>query len=100
MAGCIEESSQQYLRCVIQLEGIFETLVWEDVDLSIVFLYMYACCGEKGRLGFARIMGKHKPFPDDAWVEAFGTLEFDDEFLVFRSISITEMSKRGLEFVS
>ncbi|MCL2387986.1 MAG: hypothetical protein FWC89_10635 [Defluviitaleaceae bacterium] len=88
---------QQYIGRVIQYEGMFYTVSWDD-DFFIVYRYMSCCGNEQDRIGF-EVTGDFAPFPDNAWVEVTGMLDTQNDFLVLRVLDIEEKAERGSAFV-
>ena len=97
-------NANQYMDSVIRYEGIFGDLSGgADRPYCYVYRNSPGCCGNDGVVGFEVIWDQPYP-PQNAWVEAMGTLERYEEwgntYLRLQLVSLTELPERGLEFVT
>ena len=95
---------EQYLGRVIQYEGMFFSVQWEDESVYFVARYTLGCCGPDGLIGFDVSLNDVPAFPDNTWVQVTGVLEEDysewGSILMVNATSIIEMPERGREFVT
>jgi len=98
-------NADDYVGRTLRYEGLFMTSFWDltGEDAYLIYRYVWDCCGNDGQAGFIIDLGDIEPFPDNAWVEVTGVLEWFevDEFRFLRvaAISIREMEERGTEVV-
>jgi len=89
-------NQQLYMGRNLQFEGMFFTTNFDGRDFHLVYRYTIGCCGEEP-IGLVVDLGDFEPFADDAWVEVFGSLDFDYNagLLTLRVLSIRELDERG-----
>jgi uncharacterized membrane protein YcgQ (UPF0703/DUF1980 family) len=101
-------NARDYLGKTIKLEGIFQAAQYSETDTfySVMRYGPGGCCGIDGYFGFEVQWpkGNAKSFPNpDAWVKAAGLLKsyrIDlNDYLYIELSSLTELSKRGAEYV-
>jgi uncharacterized membrane protein YcgQ (UPF0703/DUF1980 family) len=101
-------NARDYLGKTIKLEGIFLAAQYSETDTfySVMRYGPGGCCGIDGYFGFEIQWpkGSTKAFPNpNAWVKAAGQLksyQVDyNEYLYIELSSLTELSKRGTEYV-
>jgi len=102
----INMNADEYVGQTIRYEGVFQTMNWSATgeEYHMVIRYILGCCGDDGFIGYEIYLGDTEPFPDDAWVEVTGVLEWYEvggmRFLRVMATSIREMDQRGAEFVT
>ena len=93
----------EYLGRIVRLQGIYNEF---DDNLggeptSYIYRNSLDCCGFDGMMGFAVLLDDG-PMPEpNAWVEATGKVEIDENGYVFlRLSSLKVMDERGAEVVN
>lgn len=93
----------EYLGKTIKYEGIMKSSYVETTDTTYYMVIRYGpgCCGDDENVGFEVLWDNEYP-PDDAWVEAIGTISIIEEegieFLVVELDSLIELEERGQEY--
>ena len=102
----INRNADEYAGRIVRYEGMFRTLFWQATgeNYYMVVRNVMDCCGDDGFIGYEIYLGDIEPFPENAWVEVVGELEWYEvaggmRFLRVIAQSITEMPVRGAEFV-
>jgi len=102
----INMNAEEHVGRTIRYEGMFQTLDWSATgeEYHMVIRYILGCCGDDGFIGYEVYLGDMEPFPDNAWVEVTGELEWYevDGMRILRVVatSIREMDERGSELVT
>ena len=101
----IYANADEYIGRTIRYEGLFQTFHRPATGgyYHQVVRITFGCCGYDGVTGFEVYLGDIEPFPDNAWVEVVGVLEwFDSGWFSMPGVavtSVTELAERGQEFV-